>query len=110
MKILPAYPQYASGHCDFTDKSADLGPDDRVVCLDAEVEMQSIGVLCLSSRTIEKIVVMLGWKLQSDDDRTALITARKDLAVALERLDAYSELADALERVFSPPPVLEVVQ
>ena len=116
MKILSVYPAYASGNCDAHSKRTQIDDDEMIVVLQGvEAERLPVGTICFSSQTIEKIVQKLGWKLQTPADDAALMDARKDLAAALERLDAYSELANALERVFSPPvdaetPTLEVVK
>lgn len=113
MKILPRFPDYASGNCDMVTKRAKVEGDERVVVLDVAVETLPVGTGCLSSRTVEMMVHKLGWELKTDEDREELETARRDLAAALDRLEAYDELLSALERVFTLPEEgtkLEVVK
>lgn len=114
MKVLPGYPKYASGNCDMVTKRARIEGDEKVVVLDVAVEDLPVGTACLSSRTVEMMVKKLGWELKTAEDRQELETTRRELAAALERLDAYSELLVALERVFALPaedePALEVVK
>lgn len=111
MKILPNYPMYASGNCDMVTKRAKIEGDEKIVVLDVDVDRLPSGIACLSSRTVEMMVRKLGWELLGDEHRTELEQARRELAAALEQLEAYSELVDALERVFSPEAVkLEVLK
>ena len=110
MKILPKFPPYASGNCDITNKRTKVEGDERVVALDVEVERLPVGMACLHSDTVKMMVAKLGWKLQTNEDVAELNEARRELAEALERLAAYENLANALERVFeAETPKLEVV-
>ena len=108
MKILPVFPAYASGGCDFTSRSSHLESDDVVVLLDVEVDNLSSGMLCVSSATIKSLVTSLGWKLQTQDDDDALKDAIKALAQSLEQVEAYDELLKALERAFAVTPTVGV--
>lgn len=103
MKVLPKYPIYASGNCDFATKRTqiDLDAGERIVVLDGvEVDRLPVGTACLSSRTVAMMVQKLGWELHTDEHRAELVDARRELASALERLEAFTDLLAALERVF----------
>lgn len=99
MKILPKFPMYASGNCDFVTKSSMLEDGDKVVLLDKRAEELPYGTLCINTRTVKMIVAKLGWKLHTDDDEQALMEARRDLAAALGRIDDLENLIAARARV-----------
>lgn len=104
MKIMPKYPTRASGNCDAYSKRTEILSDEgeRIVVLDGvEAERLPVGTICFSSRTVEMMVRKLGWELHTDEHRTELVEARRQLAQTLERLEAYRSLMEALERVFS---------
>lgn len=99
MKILPRFPTYASGNCDFVTKSSTLEDGDKVVLLDKRAEELPVGILCINTRTVKMIVAKLGWRLHTDTDDEALAEAHRDLAAALIHIDALENLIEARARV-----------
>ena len=96
MQIFNVYPAMASGNCDFVHGRTTIDEDERIVSLDTEVDRLPSGILCLSSKTVEQMVAMLGWKLESDTADERLLQALIDLELATNDLDRLRLAADLL--------------
>jgi hypothetical protein len=99
MQLRDRFPVSAVIGCDFVSRSSELGPGERVVDLDVDLDtLPAWGILCISEATVRNMMALLGFDY--DPDLAANLKACRAENAALKRtLAGYRKAFDAIDEV-----------
>lgn len=108
MQLFDVYPAGTAGGCCFITKRYEVGPDEKVISLDVDLDsLPPHGLLCVSEEAVRQLNVILGWDADEHGrDRRRQLEER--VAELEAELATFEEVRASLAPLIArPEPVAE---